>query len=130
MHGAVETLFDRLARPADLLGDFYAVLTHAYYILRESAHPRRELYVTGVPWWLIREHVEDKVVDGAHCFEYVRSPGTATGRLLPAPILAERLDRLDAEHQDDRGWGTPCANHRRGAVTVQNVLVLSAFGRI
>lgn len=131
LHERVAALFARQARPDDLLGDeFYAVRPYAYYFLPEWDDPRREFYLAGVLWWLVRQQVEGQVQDGGHFFEYVRGPRTYTGRLLPPPLLAARLDGLAAEQADDGGWPTPYAEHWRGWVTVQNLLVLRQFGRV
>jgi hypothetical protein len=131
LHAGVAQLFERLARVEHLTGDdYYAVLPYAYYFLPEWDHPQRSLYGSGVAWWLIRQHVEDKLADSAHFFEYVRRPDTFAGRTLPAAMLEARLDRLAAEQADDGGWPSPYAAHWRGWITVQNLLVLQAFGKI
>ena len=131
LHARVEALFGRLARVEDLAGDeFYSVRPYAYYFLPEREHPRRELYASGLLWWLIRQHVADKLADNDHFFAYVRGPETYTGRRLPAPILAERLDRLTAEQEGDGGWPTPYDPAWRPWTTVQSLLVLRAFGRV
>ena len=131
LHTQVEGLFERLARVDDLAGDdYYAVLPYAYYFLPEWEHPQRALYASGVAWWLIRQHVQDKLPDSQHFFEYIRTPDTYIGRLMPAPMAAVRLDRLEAEQAEDGGWPSPYAEHWRAWVTVQNLLTLRAFGRI
>ena len=71
-----------------------------------------------------------KVQDGSHFFQYVRTPHTYTARHLPERLLAERLDMLAAEQDDDGGWPTPYDPQWRGWFTVQNLLVLQAFGRV
>ncbi len=131
LHGRVAVLFQRLARPEDLAGDdFYGVRPYAYYFLPEWEHPRRELYLSGVLWWLVRGHVAGTIADSPHFFEYVRGPHTYTGRRLPPRVLAERLDLLAAEQADDGGWPTPYNEAWRGWVTVQSLLVLHRFGRL
>lgn len=131
LHAGVARLFNERARVADLAGeDFYAARPYAYYFLPEWEHPRRELYLAGLLWWLIRGHLSGSVGDAGHFFAYVRGPQTYTGRLLPAGIIAAQLDRLAAEQQDDGGWPSPYAPHWRGPATVENLLTLRAFGRI
>jgi hypothetical protein len=130
LHVGVERLFAQQAKVDDLLGDeFYAVRPYAYYFLANWSHPQRELYSSGVLWWLIRQHVTGKIQDAGHFFEYVRTPQTDIGRRMPAAILAAQLDTLAAEQQDDGGWPSPYAEHWRGPATVQGLLTLQAFGR-
>lgn len=131
LHARVERLFERLARVEDLAGDdFYAVLPYAGYLMPEWTHPRRELYLSGVLWWLIRQHLADKLADSDHFFTYVRGPSSYVGRHLPENMLAERLDRLEAEQAEDGGWPSPYNAQWRGWTTVQNLLALRAFGRV
>lgn len=131
LHARVAQLFSERASPADLAGDdFYAARPYAYYFLPEWAHPRRELYLAGLLWWLIRGHLSGGAADANHFFAYVRGPHTYTGRLLPAEYIAAELDRLSAEQQPDGGWPSPYAEHWRGPSTVDSLLTLRAFGRI
>jgi hypothetical protein len=131
LHKRVEGLFERLADVNDLAeGDFYSVRPYAYYFLPVWRSPSRELYLSGVLWWLIRSHLADTIADGAHFFEYVRGPNTTIGARLPKPLVAARLDMLEAEQAEDGGWPSPYASAWRPWVTVQNLLVLRAFGRI
>lgn len=131
LHSRVERLFSQLARVADLTGDdFYAVRPYAYYFLPEWAHARRELYLSGVLWWLIRGYVNGTIADSEHFFAYVRHPRTYTGRFLPAQLLAERLEALEAEQANDGGWPSPYNPRWRGHITMQNLLLLKAFGRL
>lgn len=131
LHGRVERLFAQLAQVADLAGDdFYAARPYVYYFLPDWSHSRRELYLSGVLWWLIRQHVNGKLADSEHFFAYVRHPRTYTGRMLPAAILAERLSMLESEQADDGGWPSPYNDAWRGWITVQNLLTLKAFNRI
>lgn len=131
MHGRVEALFQSQAKVDDLLGDqYYNVRPYAYYFMPEWNHPERETYLAGVLWWLIRQHIEGKIEDSHHFLDYVRSPQTYTGRLLPGKILEERLDSLIEEQAEDGGWPSPYDPDWRGPVTVQNLLILRAFGRV
>ncbi len=131
LHAGVERLFAQLASVKDVAaGEFYDVRPYAYYFLPTWEHPQRDLYRAGVLWWLIRQHVESKIQDAPHFFEYVRSPQTYTGKLLPASLLAEQLDRLEAEQAEDGGWPTPYDQGWRGWVTMQSLLVLQQFGRL
>ncbi len=131
LHTRVERLFGQLARLEDLTSDeFYSVRPYAYYFLPEWPHPQRELYISGVLWWLIRQHLGEKDLDGNHFFAYLRHPDTYTAKHLPANILSERLDRMQAEQEVDGGWPTPYDLNWRGWTTIQNLIVLRAFGRI
>jgi hypothetical protein len=131
LHARVENLFDRLADPLDLAGDeFYKVNPYALYFLPEWAHPQREFYLSGVLWWLIRQHASVSLPDNGHFFEYIRTPETYTAKHLPEGLISGRLEALAAEQAEDGGWPTPYNNAWRGWVTVQNLLVLRAFGRI
>lgn len=131
LHSGVEGMFGRLARVEDLAhGEFYTVMPYAYYFLPEWEHPQRDLYLTGLLWWLIRHATAEKPLDAGHWFEYVRSPHTYTGGLMPSHVLAARLDELALEQADDGGWPSLYDDHWRGWITVQNLLVLQAFGRL
>ena len=131
LHGRVEQLFQQLANEADLTGDqFYAVRPYAFYFLPEWEHPQRSFYLAGLLWWLIRQHIEGKLSDSGHFFEYVRGPHTPIGQQLPPSLLAKRLDALAAEQAEDGGWPSPYNDGWRGWVTVQNLLTLRMFGRI
>ncbi|HLW03241.1 MAG TPA: hypothetical protein VKT82_31635 [Ktedonobacterales bacterium] len=131
LHARVKHLFTQLARVEDLTSDeFYSVRPYAYYFLPEWTYPQRELYISGVLWWLIRQHFGDKGLDGNHFFAYVRHPNTYTARNLPESILSKQLDRLQAEQEDDGGWPTPYDTNWRGWTTIQNLIILRAFGRI
>lgn len=127
LHGRVAALFAGLARLEDLLGDdYYAARPYAYYFVTEWDHPERELYASGVLWWLIRQHAERRGL----ALDYVRNPRTYFGRLLPRKMLDGALDALAAEQEADGGWPTEYDEHWRGFATVQNLLVLRAFGKI
>jgi hypothetical protein len=131
LHRRVADLFAQLARPTDLLGDeFYGVRPYALYALPAGEHTGQELYRAGTLWWLIRQHIEGKLPDAPHFFEYARTPQTYTALNLPGDILAAELDRLESEQDQDGGWPSPYAEHWRGAITVQSLLALRAFGRI
>jgi hypothetical protein len=130
LHTRVEALYERQAKVEDCSGGFYDVRPYAYYFLPEWQHPERELYLSGVLWWLVRAHLADEVEDGGHFFEYARTPHTWTGRNLPRKIAAARLDILQAERQEDGGWPTPYDPTWRSWTTMQNLLILQAWGRI
>lgn len=130
LHARVAALFQRLERPADLTGDnFYAVRPYAYYFLPDWSHPQRELYLSGVLWWLIRQAAASGSAGAAHFFEFVREPSSYIGSRLPPAIISEQLDNLLAAQAADGGWPAPYDSGWRGWVTVQNLLVLRAFGR-
>jgi hypothetical protein len=131
LHVRAEALFARMARAEDLLtDDFYSVRPYAYLFLPEHPHPQRELYLSGVLWWLIRQHAAGTIADGGHFFEYVRGPHTFIGRLLPGAILEQRLDLLAAEQAGDGGWPSSYDSRWRPWITVQNLLTLQQFGRL
>jgi hypothetical protein len=131
LHTRVEQLFTQLARLEDVIGnEFYGVRPYASYFLPEWNHPQRELYVSGVLWWLIRQHLANTLDDSEHFFAYARHPQTYTAQHLPASMLQDRLDRLEAEQSEDGGWPTPYNADWRGWSTVQNLLVLRAFERL
>jgi hypothetical protein len=130
LHRRVEALFARLANPADLAGDaYYAVRPYAYYFWPDWDHPRREFYLSGVLWWLIRQEANGALPDAGHFFEYVGGPRTYVGRLLPEQIIGEQLDRLTAEQEEDGGWPSPYSDAWRGHSTVEALLTLQRFGR-
>jgi hypothetical protein len=131
LHARVEQLFVAHAQLADLAtGAFYDVRPYAGYFLTPNAHPRRELYLAGILWWVIRTHLAGEFPSAGHFFAYVPDPESYTGHHLPAAIIAEQLDRLEAEQEPDGGWPTPYAEHWRAPATVQSLLTLRAFGRI
>jgi hypothetical protein len=131
LHARVARLFEQRANVQDVAtGEFYDVRPYAGYFLPEWTHPQREFYLSGVLWWLMRQQVEGKLADAGHFVEYVRSPQTYLGKHLPAAMLAEQLERLAAEQQEDGGWPSPYNAEWRGWVTVQNLLVLQQFSRL
>lgn len=130
LHGRVERLFEQLAKVEDLTGDeFYAVRPYAAYFQSEWAHPQRELYNSGVLWWLIRQ-AQNPEVDANHFFQYAPRPDAYTARMLPRRILDSKLEALAAEQQEDGGWPTPYNANWRPWVTIQNLLTLRVFGKI
>ncbi len=131
LHQRVEQLFQQMANVADLTSDqFYAVRPYAFYFLPEWDHPQRPFYLSGLVWWLIRQHVDGKLSDSGHFFEYVRRPQTAVGRQLPSDILETRLSALASEQMADGGWPSPYGDGWRGWITAQNLVTLRLFGRI
>jgi hypothetical protein len=131
LHGRVEQLFQQMANEADLTGDqFYAVRPYAFYFLPDWDHAQREFYLFGLLWWLIRQHVDGKLPDAGHFFEYVRTPHSFIGRQLPAHILEARLAALASEQAEDGGWPSPYSDGWRGWITVQNLITLSVFGAL
>lgn len=131
LHDRVGRLFGQLARPADLLSDeFYAVRPYAYYFDADGAGEETGLYRAGILWWLIRQHEAGTVADGSHFFEYARTPERPAARHIPKNIINGELDWLASEQQTDGGWSSPYGDHWRGAITVQSLLVLRAYGRL
>jgi hypothetical protein len=129
LHGRAEQLFQQMANEEDLTGDqFYAVRPYAFYFLPEWDHPQREFYLSGLLWWLIRQHVDGKLPDSGHFFEYVRTPHSFIGRQLPAHVLKARLAALANEQAEDGGWPSPYSDGWRGWITIQNLITLSVFG--
>lgn len=131
LHRRVLSLFERRADLSEVAeGEFYSIRPYAVYFLPEWDHHQREFYLSGLLWWLIRQHLSNKIADNGHWFEYIGSPTTWVGQRLPAAILQDRLSRLQAEQQEDGAWPTPYNPLWRGLVTVNNLLILRAFGRI
>jgi hypothetical protein len=127
----VDDLFQRQSNPTDLLGDqYYAVRPYALYFTAQPNHPQRELYLSGVLWWLLRQDAQSNLPDAGHFFEYVGEPDSFVGKNLPSRIIDEQLDRLQAEQQDDGGWPSPYSPEWRGPSTVDALLTLRAYGRI
>ncbi|MDP9380617.1 MAG: hypothetical protein M3Q29_10820 [Chloroflexota bacterium] len=127
LHSRVAALFSRLARPQALLqDDYYTTRPYAYYFLPEWEHPQRELYVSGVLWWLIRQHAEGRGV----FFDFIRNRHTYTGTLIPKEVIEEGLDAVGRGQAEDGGWPTPYDAHWRGWTTVENLLVLRQFGKL
>jgi hypothetical protein len=131
LHTRVANLFVALANPLELVSDeFYNIGKYTYYFSPQPESAQREFYLSGVLWWLIRQHAAGKLADSGHFFDYVRDPSTYTAQRLPASILSEKLQALAAEQAEDGGWPSPYDPHWRGWITVQNLLVLRAFDRI
>jgi hypothetical protein len=131
LHGRVAALFDRMATPDDLVGDqYYALQPYAFYFVGGADHPRRDLYQSGVAWWLIRQHLAGTLPDAGHFFEYVGEPDSAVARLIPPGILEAQLERLEGEMEEDGGWPSPYAPHWRAFGTVQALQTLRRFGRL
>lgn len=131
LHRRVLALFEQLADLSEVAdGDFYSIRPYAMYFQPEWDHPQREFYLNGLLWWLIRQHLTNKIADSGHWLEYIESPDSWLGRNMPPAILQDRLNRLEAEQMPDGGWPTPYHPLWRGPVTVNNLIILRAFGRI
>jgi hypothetical protein len=131
LHQRVAHLFKQWANLGEFTeGEFYAVRAYALYFLPEGNFSQREFYLSGLLWWLIRRHISNEIADNGHWFEYIRSPHSYVGSRLPEDILNDRLDRLVAEQLKDGGWPTPYNPQWRSPVTINNLLVLKAFGRL
>lgn len=131
LHSRVARLFDQLASPDDLLGEeYYAVRPYPLYFLSEWEHPQRELYLSGVLWWLLRQHVAQALPDAIHFLEYVRGPNTFVGRNLPETVLDDRLNALAGEQLEDGGWPVAYGEHWRAPTTVQALVMLKRFGSL
>jgi hypothetical protein len=130
LHERVDRLFARLANVQDLAGnEFYGARPYASYLLPDGVHQQYDLYRWGVTWWLIRQ-ANNAEIDGNHFFQYAPTPQSYTARALPADLLNDRLDRFQAEQEEDGGWPTPYDPRWRSWVTIQNLLMLRAFGRV
>jgi hypothetical protein len=131
LHRRVHRLFTDLSDPAHLLGDeYYAVRPYAYYFRPPVDRPGRELYLSGVLWWLIRQNAAGRLPDTLHFFDYVHSPDSYIGRTLPTRLIATQLDALEREQSEDGGWPVAYANHWRAPSTVSAMLILKRFGRL
>jgi hypothetical protein len=131
LHARADQLFDQLATPSDLLGDaYYAVRPYVLYFVSEWDHPQRELYLSGVLWWLLRQNAAKALPDAMHFLEYVRGPETLVGQRLPSAILDEHIAALAAEQLEDGGWPVAYGDHWRAPVTVQALATLRRFGRL
>jgi hypothetical protein len=131
LHQRVRSLFEQLADVSDIAdGEFYSIRPYAMYFQPDWDHPQREFYLYGLLWWHIRQHLANKIADNGHWFEYIESPRAWLGRHMPAAILQDRLNRLEGEQMPDGGWPTPYNQLWRGPVTINNLIILRAFGRI
>jgi len=131
LHQRVAALFEQWQNLGEITdGEFYAVQSYALYFLPEGDLPQREFYLSGLLWWLIRRHLSNEIADNGHWFEYIRSPHSWVGQRLPAALLNDRLERLLREQRPDGGWPTPYNPLWRGPVTIHNLRVLQAFGRV
>ncbi len=130
MLARVEQLFERMARVEDIAnGEFYDVRPYAFYFIPDWPHPQAEFYRSGLVWWFIRQHAAAKM-DATHFLEYIRSPQTYAGQALPARILNTWLDKLSAEQTEAGGWPSPYQANWSNWITVNNLLILKAFGRL
>jgi hypothetical protein len=137
LHARVQALFDRLANPAELsTGQFYEVLPYALYFQTEWEHAQAELLRWGVAWWLVRQHVQSglpegaQAIDASHFFELAPRPDSPVARRLPENVLSEKLDALLAEQSADGGWPTPYNAGWRPWITANNLLILKAHARV
>jgi hypothetical protein len=135
LHARVAELFGRLEKAEDLTGaegrdgDFYSVRPYAFYFIPATGNPRQAFYRAELTQWFIRQHEQNKL-DSTHFFEYIRSPRSYAGQSIPPHILQARLDLLVAEQTEDGGWPSPYDPRWRPWITVNNLLVLRAFGKI
>ncbi|RPJ52054.1 MAG: ClbS/DfsB family four-helix bundle protein [Chloroflexi bacterium] len=131
LHKRVQSLFDRLANPADLVSnEFYAARPYAYYFQTEWNFPMAELYRSGAVWWLIRQHLTNPDLDATHFIEYAPNPESAVAKRLPPDVLKAKLDQLLTDQSGDGGWTTPYDPRWRPWVTIRNLMSLRAYGRI
>lgn len=131
LHRRVQGLFDRLAKPEDLLGsEYYQVRPYAYYFLTGQTFPQADFYRWGVVWWLVRAHLTNPELDATHWMDFAPMPSSSIAKYLPETLLRAKLDQLLAEQAEDGGWPTPYDPVWRGWNTATNMLVLRAHGRI
>jgi hypothetical protein len=131
LHNRVSALFQRLARPEDLLGnDYYTVRPYACYFLSSWDFPQSEYYRWGVVWWMTRVHLANPDLDAAHWLDFVPQPRSSIAQRLPPALLAEELGQLAAGQSEDGGWSTSDDPAWRGWNTVTNLLILRAYGKI
>jgi hypothetical protein len=131
LHNRVRALFDRLAKPADLLGsEYYGIRPYAYYFLTGWDFPAAEFYRYGVVWWMVRAHLNNPELDATHWLDFAPMPRSSIAQRLPEDLLAEKLTQLAAEQSADGGWPTPYSPAWRSWNTVVNLHVLRAFGRV
>jgi hypothetical protein len=131
LHNRVSGLFDRLAKPEDLLsGEYYSVRPYPYYFLTGWDFPQSEFYRYGVVWWLVRAHLNNPDLDASHWMDCAPMPRSSIAQRLPASILNEKLSQLAAEQSADGGWPTPYDPAWRSWNTVVNLHVLRAYGKV
>ncbi|MBE0698793.1 MAG: ClbS/DfsB family four-helix bundle protein, partial [Anaerolineaceae bacterium] len=64
LHNRVRSLFERLARPDDLLSsEYYNLRPYAWYFLTSWEFPQSEFYRYGVVWWMVRAHLTNPDLD-------------------------------------------------------------------
>jgi hypothetical protein len=131
LHNRVRALFERVAKPDDLLGaEYYSVRPYAYYFLTSWEFPHSEFYRHGVVWWMVRQHMTNPDLDATHWLDFAPLPRSSIAQRLPAAMLEEKLNQLAAEQSADGGWPTPYDPAWRGWNTVMNLLVLRAHGKV
>lgn len=131
LHERVQSLFDRLANPADLAdAEYYSVLPYALYYQTRWHAPTLRLYRWGVVWWMIRQHLAGgDSIDASHFMELILRPSGPIASRLPEGMLSARLTQLEAEQEQDGGWPTTYSAAWRPWLTTQNLLILKAYGR-
>jgi hypothetical protein len=131
LHNRVSALFQRLAKPEDLLGsEYYNVRPYAYYFLTGETFPQSEFYRWGVSWWMARAHLTNPDLDATHWLDFAPQPRSSIAQRIPPAMLAEKLTQLAAEQSADGGWPTPYDPAWRGWNTVLNLFILRAYGKL
>jgi hypothetical protein len=131
LHTRVQRLFDRIANPADLVGDeYYNVRPYAYYFQTEWNFDTAEFYRWGVVWWMTRQHMHNPGLDATHFLDFAPTPESPIARRLPDAVLRAKLDGMLSEQIADGGWPTPYDQGWRGWNTLLNLLILRAHGRL
>ncbi|MGH2560831.1 MAG: hypothetical protein ACRDJH_17340 [Thermomicrobiales bacterium] len=127
LHSRVAALADRLASlEAVDSADFYTLLPYVEYFPWVD-HPRREQYVERIAARI--EHVARAggYDDAQHFFEHLGPRDGDLARRLPPDLIANQLDRLRAEQQDDGGWPTPYDQAWGSWATATNAITLQQY---
>lgn len=131
LHARVRGLFERLAKPSDLVGaEFYSARPYAYYLANPVEMPAAALYRSGAVWWILRGALAGPQLDATQFMELAGEPDSLIARMLPPKLLGAQLDRLLAEQAEDGGWPTAYPEHWRPWITVNNLLTLRSYGRV
>ncbi|MGH2531048.1 MAG: hypothetical protein ACRDJW_01965 [Thermomicrobiales bacterium] len=127
LHARVASLADRLASPEEVdSADFYTLLPYVEYFPWVD-HPLREEFIERSVARIEQVAREGGYADAQHFFEHVGPPEGELARRLPPDLIANQLDRLRAEQQDDGGWPTPYDQGWRPWVTATNAITLQQY---
>jgi hypothetical protein len=131
LHNRVHALFNRLARPEDLLGsEYYNIRPYAYYFLTSWDFPHADFYRYGVAWWMVRAHLINTELDATHWLDFAPMPRSSISQRLPEAMVADKLTQLAAEQAADGGWPSADDPAWRAWTTILNLHVLRAYGKV